>query len=316
MAQYILRRLALAVPTVLLVTITVFWLMHLIPGDTVMARLAEIGRVTPESLAAMRHELGLDKGFFAQLGSWLWNLAQGDLGLSMWDRQPVTKRLFAAIPVSMELALLGMALAMVIAIPLGIISAIKQDTWIDYGARFFSILGISIPDFWLGTILILYLSLAFNFLPTLGYVPIWVDPVDNLKQFAIPSAILGFRLSAATARMTRATMLDVLRQDFIRTARSKGLQEKVVLYRHALRNAMIPVVTILGTQLGFLLGGSLILETLFSLPGVGYLTYTSIGYRDYPQLQASVLFLSLILVGMNLVVDLSYSIIDPRIRYK
>ena len=316
MTQYVIRRVLLAVPTVLMVTITVFGLMHLIPGDAVMARLSEVGVVTPDTVAAMRHSLGLDKSFLAQLGSWLWNLSHGDLGISLWTRESVAHRLGAAIPVSAELALLGLGLALVVAIPLGVISAIKQDTWIDYLARLISITGISMPDFWIGTMLILYLSLVFHFLPPMGYVAPWVDPVTNLKQFFLPALVLGFRLSAATARMTRATMLDVLRQDYIRTARAKGLIDKVVIYRHALRNAIIPVVTILGTQLGFLLGGTVILETLFSLPGVGYLTFSSIGFRDYPQLQASVLFLSLVLVTMNLLVDLSYSVIDPRIRYK
>lgn len=316
MRQYVIRRVLLMVPTVLVVTIVVFGLMHLIPGDAVIARLTEVGVVTPETIQAMRHELGLDKTFVVQLGSWLGNLARGDLGISLWTREPVTVRLVDAIPVSVELALLGLGLAIIIAVPLGVISAIRQDTWIDYVARLFSILGISMPDFWIGTMLILYLSLSFNFLPPLGYVSLWDEPLRNLKQFALPAGVLGFRLSAATARMTRATMLDVLRQDYIRTARSKGLREQVVIYRHALRNAMIPVVTILGTQLSFLMGGTVILETLFSLPGVGFLTFSSIGFRDYPQLQASVLFLSVVLVIMNLLVDISYSVIDPRIRYK
>jgi peptide/nickel transport system permease protein len=315
MRAYLARRALLAAPTLILVSVLVFSLMHLIPGDAVIARLQEIGVVTNETLNAMRRELGLDKPFYQQLGEWLWGLARGDLGQSLWTREPAVDRLLAALPVSAELALGGLALAVLIAVPLGVLSAIRQDTWTDYIARLFAIFGISLPDFWVGTLLILYLSLWFGFLPPLGYVSPFDDPLRNLEQFFLPVVVLGFRLSATTARMMRASMLDVLRQDYVRTARAKGLREGAVIYRHALKNAVIPVVTILGTQLSAVLGGTVILETLFSLPGVGFLTFSSIGFRDYTQIQANVLFLAAVLVFLNLLVDISYSWLDPRIRY-
>ena len=316
MRVYIMKRAILAVPTLFLVSVVVFSLMHLIPGDAVIARLQEVGIVTEETMHAMRHELGLDKSFYQQLGDWLRGLGRGDLGQSLWTREPVADRLVAAIPISVELALGGLMLAVLIAVPLGVLSAIRQDTWMDYVARLFVIFGISLPDFWVGTLLILYLSLWFGFLPPLGYTSLFDDPIRNLQQFLLPVLVLGLRLSATTARMVRATMLEALRQDYVRTARAKGLRETLVVYQHALKNAVIPVVTILGTQLSTLLGGTVILETLFSLPGVGFLMFSSIGFRDYPQIQANVLFLSVVLIVVNVLVDISYAWLDPRIRYQ
>lgn len=316
MRAYLVRRALLAAPTLMLVSLLVFSLMHLIPGDAVIARLQEVGVVTDESIQAVRRELGLDHSFVEQMGNWVGGLARGDLGRSLWTREPTAERLWAAIPISAELAFGGLALAVLIAVPLGILSAVRQDTWTDYVAQIFAILGISVPDFWVGTLLILYFSLAWGFLPPLGYVSLFDDPFLNLQQFCLPVLVLGLRLSATTARMVRANMLEVLRQDYVRTARAKGLREGAVVYRHALKNALIPVLTILGTQLGTLLGGTVILETLFSLPGVGFLTFSSIGFRDYPQIQANVMFLSATLVFLNLLVDMSYSWLDPRIRYQ
>jgi peptide/nickel transport system permease protein len=316
MRAYLVRRILLAVPTLILVSLLVFALMHLIPGDAIIARLQEVGVVTDESIQAVRRELGLNLSFYQQLGNWAGGLARGNLGRSLWTREPTAERLWAAIPVSAELAFGGLALAVVFAVPLGILSAIRQDTWTDYVAQIFAILGISVPDFWVGTLLILYFSLVWGFLPPLGYVSLFDDPLLNLQQFFLPVLVLGLRLSATTARMVRANMLEVLRQDYVRTARAKGLREGVIVYRHALKNALIPVLTILGTQLSDLLGGTVILETLFSLPGVGFLTFSSIGFRDYPQIQANVLFLSAVLVFLNVLVDMSYSWLDPRIRYQ
>src|SRR5262245_7325689 len=219
MRVYIAKRAVLAVPTLLLVSVVVFSLMHLIPGDAVIARLQEIGGVTDETINAVRHELGLDKPFYQQMRDWFWGLMRGDLGQSLWTREPVADRLVAAIPISAELALGGLTLAVLIAVPLGVLSAIRQDTWMDYLARVFVIFGISLPDFWVGTLLILYLSLWFGFLPPLGYTSLFDDPMRNLQQFLLPVLVLGLRLSATTARMVRATMLEALRQDYIRTAR-------------------------------------------------------------------------------------------------
>jgi len=228
----------------------------------------------------------------------------------------VRNQLFKRIPVSAELAALAIVLALVIAIPVGVISAIRQDTFLDYIGRLVAISGLSLPDFWLGTVMLMMLSLWFRWLPPIGYVPFFTNPLANLQQFVFPALILGFRLSATSMRMTRSTMLEVLRQDYIRTAWSKGLRERVVIYRHALKNAMIPVITIIGTQFSVLLGGTVIMETIFVLPGVGRLTLDSIFNRDYTQLQGNVLFLAMVMVTANLVVDLSYAWFDPRIRYQ
>jgi peptide/nickel transport system permease protein len=229
MRAYVVRRALLAAPTLILVSLLVFSLMHLIPGDAVIARLHEVGVVTDESIQTVRRELGLDHSFVEQMGNWVGGLARGDLGRSLWTREPTAERLWAAIPISAELAFGGLALAVLIAVPLGILAAVRQDTWTDYVAQIFAILGISVPDFWVGTLLILYFSLAWGFLPPLGYVSLFDDPFLNLQQFCLPVMVLGLRLSATTARMVRANMLEVLRQDYVRTARAKGLREGAVV---------------------------------------------------------------------------------------
>ncbi len=314
--NYLIRRVLLLVPTVLVVCIIVFSLIEFIPGDVVLARLTQIGNATPETIDALRADLGIDRPFLVRLGEWIGDLFQGDLGRSLWTLEPATKQLWSAIPVSLELVLGGMLIGVLAGVPLGVISAMKQDKPVDTGARFLSVIGLAVPDFWIATMVILYASLWFNYSSPVGYTPFVDDPLRNLEQFSIPMAILGIRLVAATARMTRSTLLEVMREDYVRTARSKGLSERVVLYRHALRNAVLPVITLVGTNLGFLLGGAVVLESIYSLPGLGNLVFTSILRRDYIQLQAAVLFLALALVVMNLIVDLCYSWLDPRVRYE
>ncbi len=315
MGRYIIRRLLIAIPSLIIVTILIAGLIRLQPGDVVMARLAEAGYPTPEDIAKMREELGLDRSFPEQYASWMAGVLRGDLGESLWSGREVLETIATRSRVSVQLAVMAMTVAVMAAVPLGILSAVKQNTWMDYAARMFSITGLSVPDFFLATMLLYVLSVWVGWLPAFGYIPPWEDPWANVQAFIFPSLIVGYRFSAISARMTRSAMLEVLRQDYVRTARSKGLMERAIIVKHALRNALIPVITIMGSQLSFLLGGLVIIEVVFSLPGVGTLGFEAIQVRDYPMVQGVVLFTALLFVGANLLVDLSYAVIDPRIRY-
>jgi peptide/nickel transport system permease protein len=315
MASYILRRLLAAIPSLIIVSIIISGLVRLQPGDVVMARLSESGSASDEQIAEMRHELGLDRSFPAQYVDWAGGIVRGDFGESLWSGRDVLGQIGQRSRVSIELAVLSMIVTICVALPLGIVSAVKQDTWLDYAARFFSVLGLSMPDFFLATMLLYVLSVWIGWLPQFGYVAPWEDPWQNFQLFIFPALIVGYRFSAISARMTRSAMLEVLRQDYIRTARSKGLVERSVISRHALRNALIPVVTIMGSQLSFLLGGLVIMEFMWGLPGVGSLGYEAITRRDYPVVQGVVMMTAVVFVLGNLLVDLSYALIDPRIRY-
>ena len=302
-------------PSLAIVTVLIAGLLRLQPGDVVMARLSESGYLTQEDVDEMRRELGLDKSFPEQYVDWVTGVFQGDLGVSLWTGRDVLETLATRSRVSIQLAIMSMVVAICTAIPLGIISAVKQDSWMDYIARLFSITGLSVPDFFLATMLLYVLSVWVGWLPDFGYTPPWEDPWANMQAFVFPALIVGYRLSAITARMTRSAMLEVLRQDYVRTARAKGLVERIVIFKHALRNALIPVITIIGSQLTFLLGGLVIIEVVFSLPGVGTLGFEAIQVRDYPVVQGVVFFTAILFITSNLLVDLSYAIIDPRIRY-
>ncbi len=315
MGRYIVRRIIVAMPSLAIVTVLIAGLLRLQPGDVVMARLSESGYLTQEDVDEMRAELGLDKSFPVQYVDWVTGVLQGDLGVSLWTGRDVLETLATRSRVSIQLALMSMVVAICTAIPLGIISAVKQDSWMDYIARLFSITGLSVPDFFLATMLLYVLSVWVGWLPDFGYTPPWEDPWANMQAFVFPALIVGYRLSAITARMTRSAMLEVLRQDYVRTARAKGLVERIVIFKHALRNALIPVITIIGSQLTFLLGGLVIIEVVFSLPGVGTLGFEAIQVRDYPVVQGVVFFTAILFIVSNLLVDLSYAIIDPRIRY-
>jgi len=251
-----------------------------------------------------------------QYTDWMFKiLTKGDLGKSFWTEEPVMSEILKRLPVTLELAIGAMIITVLVAIPTGVISAIRQDTGTDYVARFIGLVGIAAPGFWIGTLLIVFPAIWWGYLPPLGYVEPWVDPWSNFRQFIFPCLALGFADAASNMRMTRSQMLEVLRQDYIRTAWAKGLRERMVIFRHALRNAMIPVLTLLGIDFGRLLGRTVIMETVFALPGVGTLTLRSIFQRDYPQIQGNVLFIALIFVSINLVVDIAYAWFDPRIRY-
>jgi len=264
----------------------------------------------------MRAELGIDRPFVTQYVDWASKAIQGDFGESLWDGKPVLPTIAARMRVSIQIAIMAIVISIGIAIPMGVISAVKADTLPDYAARLFAIIGLSMPDFWLATMLLLALTLWIGWLPEFGYFPLWEDPSRNLQALIFPALIVGYRLSATASRMTRSSMLEVLREDYVRTARSKGLHERAIVVRHALKNALIPVITIFGGLLSFMLGGLVVIETIFALPGMGRLALNAVLLRDYPVLQGTVMVMAIIFVTANLIVDLSYAIIDPRIRYQ
>jgi peptide/nickel transport system permease protein len=316
MQGYILRRLLFSVPVLLLTSVIVFSLLHTVPGDVIVAKLADQGTVKKEDIELMRRQYGLDKPLPQQYFIWLGRLARGDLGISIYTEEAIRTSLRRSMPVTMELALWAMLISVVIGVPMGIISAVFRNTPGDYVGRVVAILGLSAPDFWVATMAITFLAIQFHWIPPVRYAPLWEDPVSNLKQFALPSLIVGFRLSAAIMRMTRSTLLEVLREDYVRTAHAKGLRERSVVFRHALKNAFLPVITIMGGQIAFLLGGAVIIETIFVLPGMGRLAVQGLTFRDYPLVQTLVLIFACIVVLANLAVDVSYAWLDPRIRYR
>ena len=316
MQTYILRRLAFSIPVLLLTSLIVFSLLHAVPGDVITAKLADQGTVKPEDIEQMRREFGLDKPLPQQYVIWLGRLARGDLGSSIYTEEKILTSLRRSFPVTMELAVWAMLIAIAIGVPLGIVSAVFRDTPGDYVGRIVAILGLSAPDFWIATMAITFLAIQFHWIPPVEYKPITVDPAANLQQFALPALVIGYRLSATIMRMTRSTLLEVLREDYVRTAHAKGLRERVVISRHALKNAFLPVVTIMGGQIAFLLGGSVIIEQIFVLPGMGRLAIQGLTFRDYPLVQTLVMVFATIVLLANLAVDVSYAWLDPRIRFK
>ncbi len=319
MTQYVVRRFTLFVPTLLLTTVIVFVLFFLVPGDTALFILTGeegAGAVTEEDIAKLRAELGLDRPIHIQYFDWLWGVVRGDLGTSIWYKTPVIDELGRKFAVTVELSVMGMILAVVMAVPLGVISAVKQDTMPDYIARIISLIGIALPTFWLAILMIYGLVFFFNWLPPLGYATLWEDPVLNMKQLIFPALAIAFHDLAFTARVTRSSMLEVLREDYVRTARSKGLHEWSVIGRHALKNAILPVVTVSGYQFARLLGGVIIVETIFTVPGLGQFVIESIQHRDFVVLQAVILLTAAVVLTLNLFIDLLYGVLDPRIRYQ
>ena len=319
MKTYALRRLGLFIPTLILTTLIVFVLFFLVPGDAALVILTGeegAGAVTDEDIARMRHELGLDRPIHVQYGSWIWGILRGDLGTSIWYQTPVIDELKDKFVVTVELSIFGIAMAFVMAVPLGIISAVKQDTWPDYISRIVSLVGIALPTFWLSILMVYFLAYTFNWLPPLGYATLWEDPLLNLEQLFFPALAIAFHDLAFTARVTRSSMLEVLREDYMRTARAKGLKEMAVVGRHALKNAILPVVTVSGYQFARALGGVIIVETIFVVPGLGRFVIESILHRDFVVLQAVILLTAAVVLTLNLVIDLLYGVLDPRIRYQ
>jgi peptide/nickel transport system permease protein len=306
----------LMVPTLLGVAVLIFLLMRVVPGDIVLLRYtADGGSVSAETLAAERARLGLDKPLAAQFADWMGGLLRGDLGQSMWTGRPISYEIGIRFAVSLEVALLATLFAVALSIPLGTLAAMKQDTWIDYAIRIFSIAGLATPSFWLGILMILALLIVFGWLPPMATISIFRDPWANLSQLIWPALAVGYRYSAVATRMTRATVLETLREDYVRTARAKGLWERAVVLRHALRNALLPVVTVIGLEFAFLIGGLVVTEQVFNLNGIGRLLVESIVRRDYTMTQALVLLTAAVFIFVNLLVDLLYAWLDPRIRY-
>tara|TARA_Y100001934_G_scaffold272886_1_gene362097 strand:+ start:116123 stop:117061 length:939 start_codon:yes stop_codon:yes gene_type:complete len=310
------------IPTLAGAAILIFGLMRLIPGDICELRMAGEGAwVDPSAIAACQEELGLNDHFLIQFWDFVWGFVILDLGPSMWTGKPITTEIALRFQLSVEVAILATITGVVIALPLGIISAVKQNTWMDYCVRSFSIAGIAMPSFWLGIIIILGLLISTQawfgepWMPPIEYIPIWEDPVQNLAQLIWPAIATGYRYSAVATRMTRSALLEVLREDYIRTARAKGLIEKLIINRHALKNSMLPVVTIVGIEFAFLMGGLVVTEQVFNLNGLGKLFVESVLNHDYALTQALVMLVALIFVITNFIVDLIYAMLDPRIRY-
>ena len=314
MAPYVVKRVLFSLLVLGVISIIVFSAVRLIPGD-VCTIVLQTPDVQKSQCDTIERELGIDQPVVTQYFKYMGGVLKGDFGKSLITKRDVFGEMKDRIPLTIELTLLSTILALALALPIGVISAIKQDTAWDYALRFLTIGWLSIPAFWLGTMLIVFPSTWWNYGPPVGYVNIWEDPFKNIEQLYLPAIALGLALSASLARITRSSMLEVLRQDYIRTARAKGLKGNVVVVRHALRNAMIPVVTLFGLQVGVLFGGTVVLESIFSLPGLGGLTLSAVRAKDYSQVQGLVLLFAAVLVFLNLLVDLSYAWIDPRIRY-
>jgi peptide/nickel transport system permease protein len=313
MKEYIFHRLVLLVPTVLGVTVIVFLMMHFIPGDPVALLLGDY--YTEATAAAIRAQYGLDKPLHTQYFLWLKRLFVGDWGSSIIANRPIFEDLMRRLPITLELIILSMAFALLIAIPAGVIAALRPYSWRDYGAMTTALIGVSVPEFFMGILLILFFSLLWGILPAVGYVPLTESLWGNLQHMILPAVTLGLARAALLTRLVRASMMEVIRLDYITTARAKGVREWAVVLKHALKNALIPTVTVLGLQVGFLIGGAIIVETVFSVPGVGSFGISAISLRDYPQVQAFVLLFALGFVLINLIVDVLYAFLDPRIKY-
>ena len=315
MGQYIIRRLVLMVPTILVITMVTFGLLRIMPGDFVVAQMSEARGIDPEAAERFRAELGLDTPAPVAYVQWVGGIFTGDWGDSFWLREPVLHVIGRALPISAELGILAVAIALIIAVPVGVASAVYQNTWIDYVGRTVSIVGISIPNFFMALLIIIYGARWFGWFPPFGYHNPLDHPWENFQQFFPGAVVLGTALSAQNMRMIRTTMLETQREDYIRTARAKGLAEMAVIFKHAFRNALIPVVTLLGFQISTVVGGSVIVETVFQINGVGRTYIDAVNQRDYPLVQGILLMLVSVTLLANLLVDLSYSWLDPRIRY-
>ena len=315
MRNFIARRLLSTLAGAVALSILVFALIRLVPGDAVTMWIGQEGTMQPEVQQTLRKLFGLSDPVYIQYFRWLGDLLQGNLGYSFRSRLPVVPLIVQALPITLELTVLAMLISASVALPLGILSATRRNAPIDLAARVLGLVGLSMPGFWIAVLLILVSTTVFNWLPSLVYVSLLKDPVENLKQMAMPAVALSLPLMGVVMRMTRSAMLEVLNQDYIRTARAKGLTEPSVQLRHALKNAAIPIVTVLGIQLGRLLGGAVIVEQVFGLPGLGTLLVSSITGRDYPMVQGAVLLIGVTFMLVQFVVDLSYVYLDPRIRF-
>jgi peptide/nickel transport system permease protein len=316
MRAYIIRRLLLMIPTVILVTLIVFLMIRLIPGSLVNIILSQFTQATELDRQNIIHQLGFDVPVMTQYLRWMGNIfLHGNLGSSLWTKVPVINSIRVRWPVTLELGVMGIILAEVIALPIGIYSAIRQDTTGDYLARSLAIFCIAVPGFWIATLIIVFPSIWWGYMPSIRLITFTTDPIGNLKMFIIPALVLGMEMSGMTMRMTRTMMLEVMRQDYIRTAWAKGLKERVVVIRHALKNAFIPIITIIGWQLPLLVGGTVIIENIFQLPGMGQLMINATNNRDYTMVSAVLFIYTIAMVVINLIIDLIYAFLDPRVHY-
>ena len=316
MLRYTLSRILLTIPTLLGVAVLVFFMLRIVPGDVVEIKLrADGGAVTQEVVDAERKRLGLDKPLATQFVDWMVGVVTLNFGNSMWTERPVMEEIRLRFELSFQVAIMATIIAVLIAIPLGTMAALFRDTWIDYFVRIITIGGLSIPSFWFGMLIMLSLLAFFNWLPPITFTPIYVDPVANLKQLIWPALAVGYRYCAVVARMIRSSLLEVLNEDYIRTARAKGVYERLVISRHALRNALLPAITVIGLEFTFLIGGLVVTEQVFNLNGIGQLFVQSVSRNDFTLIQGMVMLIAAFYVFVNLAVDLLYAVFDPRIRY-
>jgi peptide/nickel transport system permease protein len=314
--RYIIQRILLMIPTLFGVAIITFVLLRMVPGDIVQLKLAgDGGRVDETVLQQERAKLGLDKPIAVQFVDWTLGAMRFDFGLSMWTGRPIVQEIAIRLELSLQLTIMASVIATLFAIPLGALAALRQDTWVDYAIRLFSIGGLAMPGFWVGIITILGLLVFFHYLPPLTFTSLLKNPLENLSMLIWPALTVGYRYSAVATRMTRSTLLDVMRDDYVRTARAKGLAEQFVVLRHAMRNALLPVVTVIGLEFAFLLGGLLVTEQVFNLNGIGKLMVDAVAHRDYTMTQALIMLIAATFVVMNFVIDLLYLVLDPRISY-
>ncbi|HLI28987.1 MAG TPA: ABC transporter permease [Chloroflexota bacterium] len=316
MARYILTRLLLMLPTLLGVAVLTFLLLRVVPGDVVTLKYSGEGAYVPrETIEAERERLGLNQPLWKQFVDWVWGVARLDFGTSMWTGRPIAQEIAIRFQLSLQLAIMATLIAVLLALPLGTLAALKQDTWVDYAIRVFSIAGLATPSFWLGIVLILFLLILFRWSPPVTFTPLFEDPLANLSLLIWPALAVGYRYSAVATRMTRSTLLEVLREDYIRTARAKGLRERAVVVRHGLRNALLPVVTVIGLEFAFLIGGLVVTEQVFNLNGLGKLMVEAISRRDYTLTQALTMLGAAVYVVVNFIIDIVYVLLDPRVSY-
>lgn len=314
MWTYIARRVLTTIPVLILISLITFFAIRLLPGDP--ARNVLGPEAAPSAVEALREDLGWNKNIFTQYGEWVANAVQGDLGKSIRSGQPITELISERIPLTIELGILASLIALLIAFPLGVLAGSHPNTPLDYFSTLFAVLGAAMPNFWLAMMLILFFSIELGWLPALGWTSFPDDPVQNLRSLLLPAIAIGVAQAAVLARQTRASMVEVLQQDYIRTAKAKGLRERTVILRHGLRNALIPIVTVLGLQLSQIISGAIIIETVFALPGIGKLVIDSILFRELVTIQALALLIAVSVAIANLAVDVTYAFLDPRIRYE
>ena len=316
MRNYIIKRLLVAIPTILGISIVIFMIMHLIPGDTISAMIGTQYKLTDAQAQSLRAYFGLDKPLPEQYFNWLVNALHGNFGLSVRAGTPVLSEILGRFPLTFELTILAMIIALLIGLPIGVLSAVKRDSILDVFGRLLALIGMSLPNFWMGTLIIFALSVYFRILPNSGdYVDFSVDPIANLKQMIFPALTLGFAFSAAVMRTARSSLLEELNKEYAKTARAKGNREQNVIFKHCLPNTLIPIITLVGFQMGYLFGGAVIIEEVFAMPGMGRLLLNAISQRDYALVQGTIVFIAIIFVLVNLLTDIAYAYVNPRIRY-